>query len=110
MKQGPGWSPNGGKYWVRDDFIYWHDGNVGQISKDEVPCRVGMHGCEHDEDYSAWTDEHRAAVKKESDDKRSMWRQMELDSIKAREILVASAKLKLTEDEFNAVFNEGRDY
>ena len=68
LKQGPGWSPDGGKFWIDNDKIYWHDGDIDDIS---LPIRV-MPGYSHDEDYSQWSDEHRAMVKAEWVEKRKI--------------------------------------
>lgn len=109
MRDGPGWSPDGGKFWVRGGFIYWEDGSIGDISKGECPCRVMPGGYDHSEDFSAWTEEHRAEVKKQLAEQRAEQKRTEDAWLEKHSRLLASAREKLTAEEFQAVIYEGRD-
>lgn len=106
--QGPGYSPDGGKYWIKGHFIYWHDGQVGDL-RDGLMIRVMPGGYHHDENYSAWSDEHRAKVKQEWAEKRAAWKKEAEEAEARRQVHLASARAKLTDDEWNAVLVEGRN-
>ena len=108
LPQGPGWSPAGGEFWVRGNFIYWSDGDVGDLRLGQGPCSVGFGNYEGVEDFSAWTDEHRAEVKKSFAKRRDEWARQAAEAEAARIKLVESARKKLTEEEFLAVVAEGR--
>jgi hypothetical protein len=60
LPDGPGWSPDGGKFWVKGGFVYWFDGEV-TINNGFLRCMPG--GYEHDNNYSAWTPEYREMIK-----------------------------------------------
>lgn len=109
MDQGPGWSPDGGYFWVRGDFIYWADGEVGQISKGNFPCRQGFGDYSNVEDFSAWSDKKRASVLAETIRKRDEYKSAQNKYYTKRSELVAAARAKLTEEEFSAVWEAGRD-
>ena len=100
LPDGPGWSPDGGEYWVKNDVMYWHDGDVTRL---ERGIAVRTMPIDHGHDYSAWNDEKRAEVAEE-------WRLKRLaygDQRKARERdverWVKSAKKKITEKEWDAI-------
>lgn len=105
--QGPGWSPDGGRYWIKGHFIYWHTGHVGDL-RDGAVFRVMPGGYQHDEDYSAWTDEHRAQVRKEWEERRDAAKAEAEAAEKIRQGHLASARAKLTDEEWHAVVEEGR--
>jgi hypothetical protein len=111
MPDGPGWSPDGGYYYVRDGMIYWSDGEVGDTRKGQGPCRLGVNSdYSHVEDFSQWSDEKRAAVLAETMRKRAEYAAIRKAAYEEMERLVEIARGKLTEDEFNAVMEYGRDY
>lgn len=109
MQEGPGWSPDGGRFWVRAGFIYWENGDIGDISKGQCPGRIMPGGNNHGEDFSAWTDEHRAKVKKQWAEQRAAQKQSQDAWLEKHERLVASARGKLTAEELEAVLYEGRN-
>ena len=60
IPDGPGWSPDGGEYWVRDGKVYWEDGTVRELSKSLFRTMPG--GYQHANDYSAMITESDAIV------------------------------------------------
>lgn len=62
---GPGWSPDGGKFWMKDGKCYWETGHI----TNGLPLRMMPLGHEHDEDYSAWTPYQRSVALKKFNDK-----------------------------------------
>jgi hypothetical protein len=111
MNQGPGWSPDGGRFWVRGTNIYWEDGSIGDLTTGRgVPCRVGIHNTFHNEDYSKWTDEQRAQVAARHEEARKK-NKAEMDEFwKENERLCKSARAKLTEEEWDAVISSEAHY
>jgi hypothetical protein len=64
LPQGPGWTPDGGVFWVRDNFIYWPDGDIWDMNKGQIPCRTWDPGnLDKTEDFSQWSDEKREAIR-----------------------------------------------
>lgn len=107
-RNGPGWSPDGGSFWRKDGKIYWEDGAIcddgwiREMPDDPIP-ESEWHKYE---DYSAWSDEKRAEVKAQNKIEREQYEaSMKLwaDGIRA---LRASAKTKLTEEEWDAMNTE----
>lgn len=92
-----GWSPDGG-YFVRyQDKTYWE---TGQITTDGL-YRIGF--ITHDNDYTLWSDEHRARVLKENE---ARWAEAKIAEDERRaevERLVKQAEAKLTEEEIQAM-------
>jgi hypothetical protein len=109
MNQGPGWSPDGGYFWVRGSKMYWEDGDVWELKPGKAPViRLAVHkvNCE---DFSKWSDEKRratlAARKAEIEENR----RRENRALARRDALVYSARKKITKDEFDAVVSLGFD-
>ena len=50
LPDGPGWSPDGGKYWVNDNVVYWHDSDVSDLNEGGF-IRVMPSGFDHNENY-----------------------------------------------------------
>ena len=50
LPDGPGWSPDGGKYWVNDNRVYWHNGVMLDLREGGV-FRIMPGGYEHSENY-----------------------------------------------------------
>ena len=106
LPEGPGWSPDGGKFWVKGDLLYWHDGTIWDMRDG---CIIRSMHYDHDEDYSAWSDDKRAAVLAEN--------RAEYAKIKAeddcynaeRTRLRESARAKLTPEEIEACNLEDDD-
>jgi hypothetical protein len=109
--QGPGWSPDGGAFWRKDGKEYWEDGDITENAIFRVSLYVAPESDWHKyENYSEWSDEKRAAVKAEYAAKREAEEKEELERIERREHLCAIARIKLTEEEYNAVIDSGRGY
>ncbi len=98
LPEGPGYSPDGGACWIRAGKIYWADGDVTNVGNGFIRYMPMEEG----EDYSAWTDEHRAKVKSESDAKREAYNREYEAEEKRVEALKESARLKLTDKEIEA--------
>lgn len=100
LPDGPGYSPDGGKFCVKDGVLYWHDGTFRKLDGSWMVRTMPMN---HGQDYSAFSDEERAALVKKWTDQRIEYENKQRKEYEAREVLRASARLKLTEDEYNAV-------
>jgi len=98
-------SIDGGPCFVVDDTVYWA---TGEVSPNRGVCR--MMKMDSGEDYSKWSDEKRAEVWAETLRKREEYETERCERQKAQDILIESARAKLTEEEFDAVFESGRDY
>lgn len=109
ITDGPNWSPDGGYFWKRDGKLFWEDGEITDVPQDQVIGFRLMPGHVHCEDFSQWTDEHRAEVKEAFRLRRETNRKMMALVEENRQRLVLSAKRKLTKAEFKAVLEEGRD-
>ena len=101
LPDGPGWSPDGGKYWVKDGVTYWHDGQTTPNNAG-IFFRVMPGGYEHDENYAAWTPEHRAAVFAESKARYAVAEERERKEEVRISELRESARKKLTVEEAEA--------
>jgi len=108
LPDGPHWSPDGGYFWAKGGKYYWRHGSITT----SPPCRIwdGNVNEELAEDYSAWSDEKRAEVFAETERKREEWRKLEVEYQTEQEKLIESARAKITEEEFAAIFASGRDY
>ena len=51
LPNGSGWSPDGGPFWKKGDFVYWSDGDITDL-RDGGVFRTMPGGYEHAEDYS----------------------------------------------------------
>lgn len=106
LSDGPYWSPDGGYFWAKDGKYYWESGHV----TDCEPLRLGFSSdLSHVEDFSAWSEEKRAAVYAETRREIERNKARERRYYKKRDALVESARAKLTEKEFDAVYEMGRD-
>ncbi len=93
------WSPDGGRFVIWRGKYYWHDGSI----TDEGPLRMGLMNPAHAEDYTAWSDEERAAVVAKHKAERAA-RKAENDAYEARmRQLSEQAEAKLTEEEKKAL-------
>ena len=112
LPDGPGWSPDGGDFWVNGDLLYWNDGSVWDMNDggvirtmpgDPIPeSEWGKY-----ENYSGWSDEKRSALlaKAKADHDEMMAQDMSYQD--EQDALIASAKAKLTTEEYGAVFDSG---
>jgi hypothetical protein len=100
-----------GDFVVKDKLAYFPNGDIYD-TRENQPCRwwpldPRIAACK--EDYSAWDDNRRClemAIRQAESD----FEQDAADAYYAkRAVLVASAKTKLTEDEFDAVWEAGSD-
>lgn len=100
---GPWFAPHGGGYyWRQDGKTYWQNGDITEW---EACVRVPANG--EVEDFRKWSDEKRHQVRMEFAAKRREYQQDRAIKRRIRAALVASAKSKLTTDEYDALFNEG---
>lgn len=103
--QGPGWSPDGGAFWRRDGKIYWESGHVapdfGMIR--ESPESIPESEWHLHEDYSSWSDRKRAAALAKTEAVQRKTERRERARLRAMKKLAASAKKKITREEFEAV-------
>ncbi len=108
---GPGFSPDGGHFWRKDGKLYWADGDItpdGGIMREMPPLPGHENGVPESEwhkyeNYSAWSDEKRAAVLAAKKTERDAYKkevEEEREQIKA---LCISAKAKLTKEEYAAI-------
>ena len=95
-------SPDVGRLVRRGDFFYTEYGEV-------IPSRsfVRTMPCEQGENYADWSEAHRNAVREAF---QAQWRRE--DAARAelrarREALVDQARCKLTDEEFEAVYDKG---
>jgi hypothetical protein len=99
------YGPDVGQAVMRGDFLYTKYGEV--IPRDAL---VRMLPCDAvDENYADWSEEYRRAVREAyaAEDRK---RQAEEAARRVqRDALVAQARAKLTEEEFDAVYWTGRD-
>jgi len=108
------WGPHDEYFTVKDGMIYWDDGEVWDSAETGEP---GMNGSylrppgDH-EDYSKWTDEHRAEVLAETNARQARYQAEEEEEQKERDDACTVAKAKLTEEEYEdvyaAAFYDGR--
>lgn len=102
-----GFSPDIGKFVERDGKTY---SEWGHVYGSDACFRSLPYGSDAHENYADWTDEQRSerlaknVLEHEEYKKR---RQAERD---ARQVLVDSAKAKLTEEEFSAVLQYAASY
>lgn len=101
LPDGPGWSPDGGKFWVKGDVLYWEDGDVWDMTDGGVIRLAG--GPFHHEDYSEWSDEKRAEVRAIHAASRKIQKVNDRARKKELKALQKSARKKLTDAEFAAV-------
>lgn len=102
---GPSWSPDGGSFWRKDGKLYWEDGD---ITEDTGMIREMLYSIPESDwhkydDFSAWSDEKRAEVKAAKQTERDKYEAETKAWEDAIRALKASAKAKLTEDEWEAV-------
>lgn len=107
MTDGPYFSPDGGHFWVKDGTAYWEDGSV---MKDIAMCIFRYMPYEGGEDYSQWTDNHRAGMRAEYERKRDACNAKQLKQEGEWKQLRESAREKITEKEYDAILEEGREY
>jgi len=107
LPDGPGYSIDGGYYWVRGDSIYFNNGQV--FPNRFCPMRLGPIEPQPGtvEDFSAWSDEKRAAVLAESEARWAEAEAREQTAYESRKALCIAARAKLTADEWYAVYHAG---
>jgi hypothetical protein len=95
-----GYSPDIGKFVTRGGKIYAETGAVYESDSmfRSMPCTADSH-----ENYADWTKEQRAAQLAEERRNHEEYKKQRDVERKARRALVAQAKEKLTEEEFQAV-------
>jgi hypothetical protein len=94
-----GWSPDIGRFVVRDGLTYTE---YGTILEPGTLYREGFGAYEH-ENYADWTEEHRAEVLAATQARVRGREEVRLAELEERRKLLARAKLKLTEEEYNAI-------
>jgi hypothetical protein len=102
-----GYSPDIGMFVTRGDKTYSEHGAVYESGG---MFRSLPHAVDSHENYADWTEEQRAAKLTEvrrSYNERERQRDIERE---ARRALVAQAKKKLTEEEFQAILDDYGDY
>jgi hypothetical protein len=100
-----------GKFVVKDGFAYFPDGDVYDMRVSQ-PARIFPHDNRIDacpEDYSAWSDDRRCLEQAITQAERDADEDARIAYYTKRDALVEQAKAKLTEEEFDAVFELGRD-
>lgn len=100
---GPGWSPDCGDFWVKNRVIYFADGETYDPKPGEIfAMRTGDPGrpCE---DFSAWTDEKRAAVQAEYAERRRVAQEQRTSAYQKRKDAGEAVLAKLTADEREAL-------
>lgn len=105
---GPSWSPDNGEYWCKDRVVYWWNGAVTITHPGTfIAIRSMDSGNKTREDFSAWSDEKRAAeLEKFNSAEKIRVAKLEEERRKvaeSRQSLVDSAKSKLTEEELKAL-------
>lgn len=109
-----GYALDYGPFWATEDKIYWKSGAVWD-NNGEVLMRISSMGMDVTPtnsvvDYSQWSEEKRAEVLAENN---RLWAQQlaeDKKEWKEREALRASAKAKLTQEEYDAIAIEHDDY
>lgn len=104
-----GWSPDIGSYVRREGQVYTehgaiHHGNAMFRSMGEKPTQE-----EGKENYADWTVEQREAVKNRLHAQQAQEDLHQSLKEQARDLLVASGKAKLTEEEFEAIVDQTAD-
>ena len=100
-------SPDVGRLVCRGDFLYTEYGEV-------IPRKgsfIRMMPCDRGENYADWSEEHRCTVREAF---QAQWRKEDAARAAARaeqrarrEVLVNQARCKLTDEEFEAVYDKG---
>ena len=103
--EGPGWSPDGGRFWRKDGKLYWEDGDItedGGIMR-EMPDLRPKSEWKEGENYSLWSDEKRAEVKAAKKAERDLYEKERADEFAKYKALCLSAKSKITREEYEAI-------
>lgn len=102
------WSPDCGMIQRKAGKFYYAN---GEVSDKAAWCRVGFNFYDekpdHVEDMSLWTDEKRAAIKAKIKSDYEEQKRAAAAAEEVRQIHLATARAKLTEEEFEAVREEG---
>lgn len=97
MKDGPYYSPDGGKFWQKGNQKFWED---GEVTTDEPGMAYRAIPWPGGEDYSLWSDDYRNAAKTVAASCCCAFRQIEREAKKKRiAALQASIRAKLTPEE-----------
>lgn len=99
-----GYSPDIGKFVTRGDKTYSEHGYIIRKGDGDFFRSMPRDADSH-ENYADWTDERRAAVLDENTRKSQEYEKQRDTKRDARRALVAQAKEKLTEEEFEAVLS-----
>lgn len=99
-------SPDVGRLVRRGDFLYTQYGQV--IPCDAcvrmLPCAVGEH-----ENYADWSEEQRRRVREVFEAEAQRYRAEEADRRERRDALVEKVREKLTEEEWDAIYDWARE-
>ena len=96
-----GFSPDVGRFVLRNDLMYTEHGAV--YTRAEQTWIRSMPTATGEENYADWSDGKRAEVAAENARKYALQEEERKAARQAQELLVLSAKAKLTEEEFDAV-------
>lgn len=101
LADGPHWSPHGDYFWAKGGKYYWPDGDI----TDSPPCVTWDSGSDksHVEDYSAWTDKHRAKVKTEIAAQEAEIQRQAAEYVAKRDAIAKPIVDALTEEQIDAV-------
>lgn len=108
LPDGPGWSPDGGDFWVKGDLLYWSDGSIWDM-RDGGMIRTMPDGPTPEsewhkyENFSAWSDEKRAEAVAENMAKREDAKKQQDEEMARIKLLCISAKSKITQEEYEAI-------
>lgn len=108
IPQGPGSIVKGLHFWRRDNKFYWEDGSITEVPH-AAEGRIMLtdpNSC-HSRDFSKWSEKTRAKVKARWDAERKAREEAEEEEKRVRLELMEEAKSKLTEAEFDAIYNTG---
>lgn len=108
IPQGGGSIARGLNFWRKGNKFYWENGEVTDVphAAEGITMMINPYSSSN-ENYSEWTDEKRASVKAEWDANRRATKEAEEKEERERLALVEVAKQKLTEEEFDAVYDTG---
>lgn len=107
LEDGPHWTPDGGYFWAKGGKYYWPNGDVTTVQPARLWDQGGnLHAVE---DYSAWSDEKRAAIWKETQLKRLRIKRDQARYARKLAKAVAIAEAKLTEEDIEALRDHYRD-
>lgn len=101
-------SPDVGRLVCRGDFLYTEYGEVLPINALVRLLMVGDRTPRF-ENYADWGEEHRVAVHKACQAEARKAEAAKAEQRAQREVLVEQARVKLTAEEFDAVYDKGHE-